>query len=111
MIAHAGHILKIRFVLQPFSFVFLIEGEDMYQMILETRDTEEASYLWHFEKQRALLPAFLKELDRQLDIIRNQGRHVFITSAPENFNRVVHDYSNEQKGFITWKYMLEERLI
>jgi hypothetical protein len=108
---HAGHILKIRFVLQPFSFVFLIEGEDMYHVILETLDTEEASYLWHFEKQRSLLPTFLKDLDRQLDIIRLQGRHAFIITAPQNFSRIVHDYSNEQKGFITWKYMLEERLI
>ena len=80
-------------------------------MVLETLDTEEASYLWYFEKQRALLPAFLKELDRQLDIIRKKGRQAFITSAPENFSRIVHDYSNEQNGFITWKYMLEgERL-
>ncbi|WP_432803753.1 DEAD/DEAH box helicase [Chitinophaga horti] len=107
---HAGHILKIRFVLQPFSFVFLLEGEEMYHVILETLDTEEASYLWHFEKQRSLLPVFLKELDRQLDIIRKQGRHAFITAAPENFSRIVHDYSNQQKGFITWKYMLEEQM-
>lgn len=96
---HAGHVLKIRFVLQPFSFVFLIEGEEMYHVILETLDTEEASYLWHFEKQRSLLPTFLKDLDRQLDIIRLQGRHAFISAAPENFSRIVHDYSNEQKGF------------
>jgi superfamily II DNA or RNA helicase len=108
---HAGNLIKIRFVLQPFSFMFLLEGEEMYHVILETLDTEEASYLWHFEKQRSLLPVFLKELDGQLDIIRKQGRHAFVTSAPENFSRIVHDYSNEQKGYTTWKYMLEERLI
>ncbi|SFW48705.1 DEAD/DEAH box helicase [Chitinophaga sancti] len=108
---HAGHILKIRFVLQPFSFVFLIEGEEMYHLILETLDTEEASYIWYFEKQRSLLPMYLKDLDKQLDIIRQQGRQAFINAAPENFSRIVHDYSNEQKGFITWKFMLEERLI
>jgi len=108
---HAGHILKIRFVLQPFSFVFLLEGEEMYHVILETLDTEEASYLWHVEKHQLLLPTFLKELDRQLDIIRKQGRQAFMTAAPENFSRIVHDYSNEQKGFITWKYMMEELMI
>ncbi|PSL19206.1 DEAD/DEAH box helicase [Chitinophaga ginsengisoli] len=108
---HAGHILKIRFVLQPFSFVFLIEGEEMYHVILETLDTEEASYLWYFEKQRPLLPSYLKELDKQLDIIRQQGRQIFLTDPPANFSRIVHDYNNEQKGVITWKYMLEERLI
>lgn len=108
---HAGHILKIRFVLQPFSFVFLIEGEEMYHVILETLDTEEASYLWHFEKKQSLLPAYLKELDKQLDIIRKEGRQAFIATASESFSRIMHDYSNEQKGFITWKYALEEQLI
>ncbi|GGH82094.1 hypothetical protein HNQ91_005719 [Filimonas zeae] len=108
---HAGDILKIRFVLQPFSFVFLLKGEAMYHVILETLDTEEASYLWHFEKQLSLLPVYLKELDKQLDIIRKQGRQAFIAAPPENFSRIMHDYNNEQKGFITWKYALEERLI
>lgn len=108
---HASHLLKIRFVLQPFSFLFLLEGEEMFHIILETLDTEEASYLWYFEKQKSLLPTFLKEIDRQLDVIKMQGRQTFIASPPENFSRILHDYSNEQKGFISWKNMLEERLV
>ncbi|HTN07158.1 hypothetical protein [Agriterribacter sp.] len=29
---HAGHLVKIRFVLQPFSFVFLLEGTDQFHI-------------------------------------------------------------------------------
>ena len=107
---HAGNLLKIRFVLRPFSFVFLIAGTEQYHIILETLDTEEATYLWHFSKTVSLLPSKLKEIDAHLQIIRNQGRQPFLDSKPENFSRILHDYSNAQKGFVLWTDMLEERL-
>lgn len=108
---HAGHLLKIRFVLSPFSFVFLIAGPEQYHIVMETLDTEEATYLWHFEKIISLLPSKLKGIDANLQIIRNQGRQAFLETKPENFSRILHDYSDEQKGFIIWKDILEERLV
>jgi hypothetical protein len=108
---HAGHLVKVRFVLQPFSFVFLLEGAEQFHIILETLDTEEASYLWHFPKRVSELPQRLKEIDRHLDVIRKQGRQSFLMAPPENFSRVLHDYSEDQKGFIIWKDMLRERLV
>ena len=91
--------------------MFLLEGAEQFHIILETLDTEEASYLWHFPKRVADLPLRLKEIDHYLDIIRKKGRQEFLTAPPENFSRVLHDYSNEQKGFMLWKDMLGERLI
>jgi hypothetical protein len=108
---HAGHLLKIRFVLRPFSFVFLIAGTEQYHIILETLDTEEATYLWHFDQSISLLPLKLKEIDHSLQIIRNQGRQTFLDSKPENFSRILHDYADERKGFVVWKDLLEERLV
>jgi len=108
---HAGHLVKVRFILQPFSFVLLLEGQQQFHIILETLDTEEASYLWHFPKMISELPRRLTEIDRHLDIIRKHGRQVFLTAPPENFSRILHDYSDDQKGFILWKDMLNERLV
>lgn len=108
---HTGQLVKIRFVLQPFSFVFLLEGSEQFHIVLETLDTEEASYLWHFPKAVSDLPSRLKEIDRHLDTIRKQGRQAFLMVPPENFSRILHDYSDDQKGFILWKDMLEERLV
>lgn len=108
---HAGYLVKIRFVLQPFSFVFLLEGAEQFHIILETLDTEEASYLWHFPKRISDLPQRLKEIDHYLDIIRKKGRQEFLMAPPENFNRILHDYSDEQKGFVIWKDLLNERLV
>ncbi|WP_430812892.1 MULTISPECIES: TOTE conflict system archaeo-eukaryotic primase domain-containing protein [unclassified Carboxylicivirga] len=106
---HQAHILKIRFVLNPFAFVFLIEGEEQYHIVLETLDTEEATYLWHIDKNN--LHDQLKTINNDLSILRNKGRQFFIHNAPTNFSRIVHDYSEGNKGYMMWKSMLEEKLI
>ena len=107
---HERTILKIRFVLSPFSFVFLLSGENQFHIVLETLDTEEATYLWHIEKDKAQLKSQLKVIDEQLSIIRNKGRQAFLDIKPENFSRILHDYADSQKGFVIWKDMLEERI-
>lgn len=108
---HEGALLKIRFVLSPFSFVFLLSGNEQFHIILETLDTEEATYIWHFEKNKTLLKNKLREIDQQLSIIRNNGRQAFLSTNPHYFTRILHDYTNEQKGFITWKDLLEEKMV
>ena len=108
---HESKTLKLRFVLNPFSFVFLLSGSEQFHIVLETLDTEEATYIWHFNKNNYILQQKLKEIDKSLNIIRNEGRQVYIKNHPENFSRIVHDYSDEQKGFIIWKDLLEERLV
>lgn len=107
---HEGSVLKLRFILSPFSFVFLISGEEYYHLVLETLDTEEATYIWNFPKVRNELPGYLKQVDENLNIIRNKGRQKFLQNPPSNFNRVLHDYSEKRKGFIVWRDILEERL-
>jgi superfamily II DNA or RNA helicase len=106
---HLSHILKIRFVLSPFSFVFLLEGTDQYHIVMETLDTEEATYIWHFYKKD--LHTQLNAINKDLNIIRNQGRQFFLENPPENFSRIIHDYTDNKKGFIIWKGNLEERLV
>jgi len=78
---------------------------------METLDTKEATYVWHIAKDKQVLRNQLQVIDQQLNIIRNDGRQTFLESQPVNFSRVLHDYSDEQKGFILWKDFLEERLV
>ena len=107
---HDRSTLKIRFVLSPFSFVFLLTGKEQFHIVFETLDTEEATYLWHFPKDKPTLKIKLKEIDEQLSIIRNKGRQVFLENQPTNFSRILHDYSDDKKGFIIWKDLLEEQI-
>ena len=107
---HERTILKIRFVLNPFSFVFLLAGKKRFHIVLETLNTEEATYIWHFDNDKQSLPDKLKQVDNYLNNIRNNGRQVFIENPPDNFSRILHDYSVDRKGFIIWKDLIEERL-
>jgi len=108
---HDCTTLKLRFVLNPFSFVFLLTGTEQYHVVLETLDTEEATYIWHIDKNRQMLPQNTRSIDQDLNIIRNNGRKIFLENQPANFSRLIHDYSDERKGFVIWKDMVEERLI
>ncbi len=110
MIDHTGNILKIRFVLSPFSFVFLLPGNEQFHIVMETLDTEEATNIWHIDNDIVLLKNKLKEIDININIIRNEGRQVFLESQPLNFTRILHDYSDERKGFVIWKDLLEKVL-
>ena len=107
---HARSILKLRFVLYPFSFVFLLTGNHQFHMVLETLDTEEATYIWHFDKNSSTLKENIASVDSALNTIRNQGRQVYLESRPVNFSRIIHDYSDDRKGFIQWRDSLEEKL-
>ena len=107
---HDRKRLKIRFVLSPFSFVFLLTGNEQYHIVLETLDTEEATYLWHFAKDQLTLKVKLNEIDEQLGIIKNKGRQVFLENQPDNFSRILHNYSDSLKGFIVWKDLLIEQI-
>lgn len=107
---HKHKTLKIRFVLHPFSFVFLLEGQLKYHIILETLDTKEATYIWHLSKEFSLFKKELEQVNKKLSWIRNNGRQSFLETKNENFSKVIHDYSEDQKGFYKWKNALEERL-
>jgi superfamily II DNA or RNA helicase len=107
---HDRSILKIRFVLMPFSFVFLLSGTHQYHIVWETLDTEEATYIWHIDKSIDLLRTKLLQIDKEIGYIREKGRQTFIDALPEDFTRIIHDYSEARKGFILWKDQLEERI-
>ncbi len=107
---HEKSILRLRFVLTPFSFIFLISGHQRLHLVLETLDTEEATYIWHFEKDKQLLKSKIQQVDHDIEMIRNKGRQFYLEQQPINFSRIQHDYSEEIKGFVIWKDQLEERL-
>lgn len=108
---HDRSVLRVRFVLLPFSFVFLLTGEQQYHIIWETLDTEEATYIWHVEKHKSTLKTKLKEIDQDLGYIRSNGRQVFIEKTRENFSRIIHDYADVKKGFVLWMDQLQSRLV
>lgn len=108
---HAHSIMKLRFVIKPFSFIFLIEGEKYYYIIWETLDTTEATYIWYEDKNLDKLKIALKKIDHIIKEIKVQGKTLYMNKKEDNFRRIYHDYSEQVDGFIKWKFELESVLI
>ncbi|HEY5367608.1 MAG TPA: DEAD/DEAH box helicase, partial [Hanamia sp.] len=108
---HLSSVLKIRFVLSPFSFLFLLSGDKKYHIVWETLNSEEATYIWHFEKSMDALRKGLTEIEAVLTKIKTTGKQDYLSKDHDNFSRVMHDYSDVKSGFTGWKGMMEERLV
>ena len=108
---HNNEKMKIRYVLQPFSFVFLLAGEQNYHVVLETLNTKEATYVWHLSKDSREFQRGLDQMNQQLMTIKNKGRQYYLENSTKSFSRIIHDYSDNEKRFYKWKNALEERLV
>lgn len=108
---HDSDVLKVRFVLLPFSFVFLLTGQEQYHVVWETLDTEEGTYIWHVDKNKTLLKNLLRKVDKDLNFIRAKGRQAFIDGQPDSFSKILHDYTDLRKGLIIWKDQMQSRLV
>ncbi len=108
---HAHNIMKLRFIHQPFSFIFLIDGNKHYHIIWETLDTEEATYIWRSGKSIPALKQAVRKTEDIINIINAEGKRAYIQSADDVFNRVFHDYSDLENGFNKWKEKLEMLLM
>jgi hypothetical protein len=80
-------------------------------MVWETLNSEEATYIWHFEKNTEALRTGLKEVDAVLREIKETGKQDYLKKDHFNFTRVLHDYLDAKSGFVNWKGMLEEKLV
>lgn len=104
---HAHAIMKLRFVFNPLSFIFLIEGKGFYHLIWETLKTEEATYIWQVEKDIEKLKIKVREVNEIINSVKIHGKRSYIHSEENNSIRIFHDYSDIDAGFKTWKEGME----
>jgi len=107
---HSHQIMKLRFIHKPFSFIFLIEGDRNYHLVWETLDTEEATYIWHIDKNLEALKKTFRKIEDIINVIKVQGKTAYINSTEDPFRRIYHDYSEIVDGFVKWKGELESTL-
>jgi hypothetical protein len=108
---HLSSVLKVRFILEPFSFLFLLSGDNRYHIVWETLNSEEATYVWHFEKSFEALRTGLKEIEVIIQEIKGTSKQEYLKKEHNNFSRIIHDYTDNKKSFIQWKDSLEEKLV
>lgn len=107
---HSHQIMKLRFVHNPLSFIFLIHGKENYHIVWETLNTEEATYVWHIKEDINLVKMTLDKINDAIKLIKTQGKIAYIRATEHDFTRIFHDYSNTIDGFIKWKGELEYKL-
>lgn len=107
---HVQNLMKLRFVLKPFSFLFLLEGSKNYYVVWETLDTEEATYVWCVQKDINEVRNYLRKVEKVIGEIKVHGKMNYIKAAEDSFFRIYHDYSDEN-GFEKWKRELKELII
>jgi hypothetical protein len=108
---HSFSIMKLRFIIKPFSFIFLIEGENKFNIVWETLNTTEATYIWQVERDVNALKTELKKVDNIIKSIKMYGKTEYLSEAGKNFIRIYHDYSDQTTGFAKWKNEIEKTLI
>lgn len=108
---HSHDIMKLRFIHNPFSFIFLLKGVEYYHFVWETLNTKEATYVWHISKKIDTLKTYLGKIEESIKVMKINGKLEYISNTEDKFNRICHDYSNSINGFIKWKEELEKILI
>ena len=107
---HAHKIMRLRFIVKPFSFLFLIEGEKHYHLIWETLDSEEATYVWAVEKHKTKLIEAVEKVGQTINTIKVLGKKAYIASSEDHYRRILHYYKLGFRGFMKWKDELENWL-
>ncbi len=108
---HAYSIMRLRFIIRPFSFIFLIQGEDKFYIVWETLNTTEATYIWQEKSDLSALKTALKIVDGIIRDIKLFGKTGYLVKEENNFIRIYHDYSDPITGFAKWKNEIEEAMI
>ncbi len=105
---HAHQVMRLRFVVSPFSFVFLLEGEKEYYIVWETLDTAEATYIWPASKEKSKLKMQLNKIEDIINTVKVQGKMAYLNTArDEQFRRIIHEYGDPLHGFVKWKGELD----
>ncbi|MDH7911361.1 hypothetical protein [Winogradskyella sp. SYSU M77433] len=107
---HTHELMKLRFINKPFSFVFLIEGDNRYHFIWETLNTKEATYVWSTEKSVGVIQDYLGKINEIIKTVRADGKLKYISKTEDGFRRVFHNYNKSIDGFSEWKEDLKKVL-
>lgn len=103
---HAHKTTKLRILLKPIAYLFLLETPIKYLFIWETLKTKEATYVWEFEKTNTDIETHYRVVENTIQEIKAYGKSGYLKQETSNFKRIYHDYSDPVGGFNDWKDQL-----
>jgi hypothetical protein len=105
-------LFRLKLAGKPLSFIFLLSAKNIYYLVWETYQTEEATYVWRLQSSADLMMENI--FHEQIELIkwlRENNKMTYLRTLPKNFKKIEHHYSGEDFGFKKWKSQLEDFLL
>lgn len=105
-----SHKMGLRFTLSPkFGFLFYVEGKEADHFIWELLNTN-ATYIWSLGREATSLENNLQRIEREINIIRENGRKKYSPSKIFTFNKIIHKSGKNElsDGFGAWLKRVDE---
>ncbi len=106
---HREDRMKLHFLKEAVSFLFLLEGENRFHLVLEVFDKTFATYIWHCARNRESLDARIKEVVGDAAMLSIGNRQEYKGSNKgSDFKAINHSYGGDAKrSFEDWKREFE----
>ena len=105
---HVRGVYNLYMTGKPISFIFLLPYRNGYCLIWETYSTEEATYIWKLDCANPReLSSLINPLIERIKWLRRGNKMNYIREKPDNFIRIEHDYTSDDKGFNKWRDCLD----
>lgn len=106
---HLEGRMKLHFLKEAMSFLFLVEGINRFHLVLEVYDMAFATYIWHCPRDHQSLEAKIKEVLGDAGMLSSGRRQEYKGSRKgAEFKAINHCYEGDPKrNFEDWKWEFE----
>jgi hypothetical protein len=99
---------RLKRVIQPWSYLFLITEKDKRFWVWETLDSEEATYLWNIGEED--VETSFNKIEVTLSSIASIGKKKYLQEGEYQPERIRHNYTDIDNGFELWKRDIEAHI-
>jgi len=99
---HAYKVMKIRYIAQFLSIVFLIEKESKYYLVWESLRIRKACDIWTLPKDANQVDLAMQDIPKIIHGMNINGKKSLPDNLSQNFTRIEYNYSNLLNNFDLW---------
>lgn len=107
---HRNPEMKLHFLKEAMSFLFLVEGRNRFHLVLEVYDKTFATYIWHCSKDSKSLEATVNAVKGDAGMLASGNRQAYKSGKSQaDFKAIQHRYEGERnQNFENWKQSFNE---
>ena len=110
---HERNLFPLKITGKPISFLFGFRKENRINIVWETHNTKEATYIWRIsERANDNIHEFISVTENLVKNLRQGNKRSYRSANKNNsdFKVVEHDYSLPNNGFEKWRSIIEKVL-